>query len=403
MQLNSKQRFNLQFLAIIIPFLMGINVDLYVPSLPAIANYFHAPAYLAQLTVAAYVFAYGIGQLFLGILSDCIGRRKIIVTCLGIYVLISLGATMANSIYMLICFRFTQGLCLAGAVVTIRAIVKDAFSGIQFAKIINNISMSWALGPIVGPFIGGYLQHLISWQADYYFFSVYGALAFIASMIALPETLQHSLKMHPAKIFGTIKTIITHHVFMLAALIGMLLYAILILFNVISPFFIQNILHCSPVTYGNIAFFMGFSYFIGNSINRILINHFCPQHTVNVALCFALFFSTVMLSCGLIVKPNIYFFILPAALFFITTGIIFPNIVAKFSALFEQGAGTAGAIAGAIAAGGVALMSAIATTTKTTTAIPLATIYLVIVLSSIGLVFMMQKVEKKGNVAPRST
>lgn len=396
MQLNSKQRYNLHLLAIIIPFLMGVNIDLYVPALPTIANYFNAPIYLAQFTVAAYVFAYGTGQLFFGILSDCIGRRKIIVVCLGVYAVISLGASIATNIYLIICFRFAQGLCLAGAVVTIRAIVKDVFTGLEFAKTINNISMSWALGPIVGPFIGGYLQHLFNWQADFYFFSAYGAFVFAAALIALPETLHNSLKMRPANIFATLKTIVTHHVFMLASLIGMLLYAILVLFNVISPFYIQNILHYSPVVYGNIALLMGLSYFIGNGINRMLIAYLCPRYIVNVALCFALLFSIVMLACGIVAKPNIYFYIVPASLLFTATGIIFPNIVAKFSVLFEKGAGTAGAVAGAIAAGGVAVISAMITTAKTTTATPLAGIYFVIAFCCVCLVILMQKIERRG-------
>ena len=60
----------------IVPFLMGIGIDLYVPSFPHIASYFQVSSGLVQLTVAFYVIANGMGQLILGVISDSLGRKK---------------------------------------------------------------------------------------------------------------------------------------------------------------------------------------------------------------------------------------------------------------------------------------------------------------------------------------
>ena len=72
--IQKKHVFVLLFL---IPFLMGTGTDLYVPSLPAITAYFKISAHLTQFTIGLYMLGYAIGQFFLGILSDSLGRKKI--------------------------------------------------------------------------------------------------------------------------------------------------------------------------------------------------------------------------------------------------------------------------------------------------------------------------------------
>lgn len=385
MNLTNKQITVLKFLTLIIPFLGGINIDLFVPSLPVIAKLFAAPNYLAQYTVTAYVLAYGVGQLFGGMLSDLWGRRKILVVSLGVYTLISLLITITNNIYLLVSLRFIQGLCMAGSVVTLRAISVDSFKGMSFAKIANNITMSWAIGPIVGPFIGGYLQHIFNWHADFYFFTIYGFMVFICAALYTPETLEHSLKMQPKQVMQVVKQTFTHQIFMLASITGMLLYAITILFNTIAPFYLQNVLHFSPVSYGHFALLMGLCCFIGNMINRVLIDKINVRTIIFSAFTGAILVGFIMLLFGKVANNNVYYFIIPSALLFLFVGIIFPNIYAIFIGIFKTGAGTANAVAGIIASGGAAAISGIATLIKISSAMPIGLIYFAIILVSLFL------------------
>ena len=56
--------------------LSGLCVDIYVPSLPAVAEALDATRADAQLTISTYVFGYGLGQLVAGPVSDAWGRKK---------------------------------------------------------------------------------------------------------------------------------------------------------------------------------------------------------------------------------------------------------------------------------------------------------------------------------------
>lgn len=394
MQPTSKQLLNIRMIGILIPFLSGINIDLYAPSLPAITNYFHSPIYLAQLTVSAYILAYGVTQLFFGALTDCIGRRKILIFCLAAYTLASFAASTAYNIYYLIGLRFLQGACLAGGSVIIRAINVDIFTGTELKKAVNNINASWALGPIIGPFIGGYLQQLFNWQADFYFFGIYSLLALICTIKALPETLHPELKTHPKHITNILKTIFAHRVFILASIIVMLIYTNILVFNIIAPFYLQNILHYSPVFYGNIALLMGLSYFIGSFGNRILLNHFQAHRMVKIAFIFAIILSSLILTFAIILPHHIFYFVIPIAGLFICCGILLPNIAAEYARVFTKGAGIANAIAGMFICAGAALISIATSTTKPTTAIPLGIIYFTVITISFILTNLMYNLQK---------
>ena len=96
------------------PFLLGMSIDLYVPSLPVITHYFSVAKHLTQLTISSYLLGYGIGQLFLGIISDSLGRKKLLVIGALLFMLFSFMCTQADSIYQLIAYRFFQGIAVAG-------------------------------------------------------------------------------------------------------------------------------------------------------------------------------------------------------------------------------------------------------------------------------------------------
>src|SRR5271166_976236 len=56
-----------------------LSVDLYLPSMPAIAAALAAPPAHVQLTISLYLVGFAIGQVVHGPISDRIGRKPIIV------------------------------------------------------------------------------------------------------------------------------------------------------------------------------------------------------------------------------------------------------------------------------------------------------------------------------------
>ena len=111
-----------------------LSTDMYLPSLPALAEDLQSNTSVAQLTLTANLLGLGLGQLWLGTLSDQRGRRMPLIISLAVYCLSSFLCTIAPSIELLIILRFIQGVSGAGGMVISRAIVRDLYSGSELTK-----------------------------------------------------------------------------------------------------------------------------------------------------------------------------------------------------------------------------------------------------------------------------
>ena len=165
-----------------------LSVDTYLPSFPAIQRAFAVTPLEVQQTLTAYLIAFAVMTLFHGSLSDSFGRRPVILACLVIYVLGSIGCTFAQSFPQLLFFRCAQG-CSAGVGWVVgRAIVRESFPGHDAQRLLSLITMIFGLAPALAPVIGGALQGAFGWRAVFAFLAIFGALQLVVCWRALPET-----------------------------------------------------------------------------------------------------------------------------------------------------------------------------------------------------------------------
>ena len=79
-----------------------ISMDMYLPSLPAIAHVLDAPTAQVQLTIAGYLIGFAVGQVIWGPISDRRGRRPVLIVALALYAAGTLICAAAQSIDTLI-------------------------------------------------------------------------------------------------------------------------------------------------------------------------------------------------------------------------------------------------------------------------------------------------------------
>lgn len=391
MDYSLSQKRSINFLVFIVPFLLGLGVDLYVPSLPAITNYFHTQASFVQLTISLYMLGYGIGQTVLGVLSDSFGRRKVLILSALFFTLVSFLAILSFNVFMLEVCRLMQGISVAGLAVVARAIIVDVFSGAELAKATNSFTLSWSLGPILAPFIGGYLQHYFDWQANFYLFGLYGLFIFVYAFIKLPETNLHLVNLSFSKTYNSIKVVCKHPVFMLITTVSGLGYAIIVLFNLVGPFLIQTVLKYSVIDYGNIALVLGCAYFLGALSNRFASNYFKSKTLLLFGLISAFTSSILMILLGFTFGINLYIVLIPTFLIFFFIGFIVPNALVQTMTLFSKTAGTASSIFGTLTGIIVFFVTIFGSSLKTDSQIPLSFTYLVLLLLSMILFLLSRK------------
>lgn len=391
MKISDKKNDRFIFLLFLIGFLLGLGVDLYVPSLPAITKYFSTQPLLVQSSISLYMFGYGIAQIFFGIASDCTGRRKILCKASLAYALISFFIAYSPSILVLDLLRFAQGIAVAGLAVVGRAMLVDCFSGNDLVKASSWFGLSWSLGPIIGPFIGSYLQLFLGWHGSFYFFSFYGFALYAFIVYKIPETAPTRQEFNTAPILKTIQKVASQPIFIAMTMIGGLGYAAIVAFNIMGPFILQELLGFSVIDYAYIALLLGLSYFLGCTANRIMGKYFSAD-MILIYSCLAAFFLSCLFCIATLhdaLSSNILLFF--TLLIFFCCGFIVPCTLAKSMSIFPQHAGTASSIFGALSGIIVAVITIFSGMISLSSILPLGFLYIFLfTLSVISLKFSLK-------------
>ncbi len=187
--LTKTKRLQIAFLLGSLSLLGPFTIDTYLPAFPTIVEQFHTNASLVQVSLTTCLLGLAFGQLIIGPMSDVQGRRKPLLTFLGLYLLSSLICAIAPNIYMLIGARFIQGFAAAGGLVISRAVVRDLYSGRELTKFFATLMLIGNLGPIVAPIIGGAILSFASWKVVFLVLTCVGIILTLVVAFKLEETL----------------------------------------------------------------------------------------------------------------------------------------------------------------------------------------------------------------------
>jgi Bcr/CflA subfamily drug resistance transporter len=385
---TAQKRFWLIITLFIIP-ISGLSVDIYIPSLPAMTHFFHVEKTLIQLTITLYMFGMGAIQVFAGAISDSFGRKKPFLYGCSVYIVTNLLIAITPNIYILLALRLIQGIAVGILIVPMRSIIPDLFSGKEMHKVMSYAVTAWSIGPIVAPLLGGYLQEYFGWQANFYFLFIYSIIGFLLVLIFMPETSAHRHEFSLKVISKNAREIFSNIEYIRGLLSNGLLYSIIILFAVVAPFLIQNVLHFSAIEFGHVALLIGVAWFLGSLSNRFTI-HLDWQKKVRVCLFMMLAVNLLMLLSIKFFPLNLYSLLIPIFLLVYFGGIIFPSYFANAVALFPNKTGSANAFMGAFVFMIPGISSAFGTLLKANTQLPLTLTYLVIVSLCLALGYLLR-------------
>ncbi|MBP0047565.1 Bcr/CflA family multidrug efflux MFS transporter [Marinobacterium sp. AK62] len=165
-----------------------LSIDMYLPSLPLIAEDLAAPESSIQLTISAFLIGLFIGMLFYGPLSDKFGRRGLLLGGISLYLVASIGCILADSADWLIAARFLQALGAAAASVLARAIVRDLFPVNEAARVLSLMHLVTMIATLIAPLLGGYLILISGWRSLFMVLFGFAALMLLLSAWKIPET-----------------------------------------------------------------------------------------------------------------------------------------------------------------------------------------------------------------------
>lgn len=158
------------------------------PILPLYADSFGVSTALVGATVTAFGLARLLTNVPAGIVADRSGRRKLLiggplVTALGMF-----GSGLANTIWVLLAFRFVAGLGSALYMTGATIYLLDIASSEQRGRFIAANQGALLVGVGFGPALGGLIADRYDLSMPFYVVAVAGVLTAVYSYFRLPET-----------------------------------------------------------------------------------------------------------------------------------------------------------------------------------------------------------------------
>lgn len=313
-------------------FSFAFAMDVYIPVVPEMQGVFHTSQANIQLTLTLFLVVVGLGQLFMGPLSDQWGRRWILISNIVIFILGSSLCAATSTFMGLILGRLIQALGSCGMLVVSFAIVRDLYKDNEAAKIYSFLNCGLALSPLFAPIIGSYLGAWFGWRSTFIFLGILGILVGILALIRVKETLPLERRVKIDKgIFLRYFKILRNPSFIAFSAATTAGMALFFTFFSSSPYIVIKLLKAPMEYFGYYFFTVGLAFFIGSMISGKISDRYGPLKTAIAGAILLLFAGLLMLfwneAAGL-----------SAASYLI------PCIIAGVAGSFMLGAGAGGAM-----------------------------------------------------------
>lgn len=206
---TSPSKYFILFMALFMA-LAPFSIDAYLPSFPSIAAEFGVDPSRVSYTMSSYLIGLAIGQILGGPLSDQIGRKRIGLLGLTIYLAMTLLIIFAQTVDQLIVLRALQAFGGGFATCVIMPTIRDISAPEKAAGRMAMVFLIMLMAPMLAPIVGVSLLPL-GWRFIFVFLFVYGGLIFLVYTFFIKETRFDRLRRpdFPA-IFSQYKKVVRH-------------------------------------------------------------------------------------------------------------------------------------------------------------------------------------------------
>ena len=338
-----------------------VSTDMYLPSLPDIGRLLAATPAQVQLTLSVYLIAFAVGQIGYGPISDRYGRRPVLLASLAIFSVATVLCAIAASIELLILARALQALGGSGAIVVVRAIVRDLYSGARAGRELSMMGTIMALAPIIAPLAGGVLHAGFGWRSNFLVATMVGVIAGLIVWRSLPETLR-ARSPEPMSLSGMLRgfgILLQHagfraHVTILAAS-----FAGLFAWISGSAFVLQDLYHLSPFSFGAAFAACSVGYMIGTSLAAYAVGRLGLDRTIGLGCGIQAAGGIGMAACLALGLTDIASVLVATVVYLIGLGLVLPQVMAGAMTPFPDRAGAASSLLGFAMQTSAAILGAI--------------------------------------------
>jgi DHA1 family bicyclomycin/chloramphenicol resistance-like MFS transporter len=319
-----------------------------LPSLPATAVALGTSPATVQLTVTLFLAAFAVAQLVHGPLSDRIGRRRVLLGGLLVYLAGGLACWAAPSAPLLIAGRLLQALGAGSGPVVGRAMIRDLYEPAEAARVLGYMGTAMALTPILAPIVGGVVHVALGWRAVYLILAAFGALFLALAALLVPETNRRRDPdaLRPGHLATNAADLLRDPAFLGYTLVVALMFGGQFAFISGSAFVLIEVLRMPPAIYGLCFGLVAFGIMTGS----FLAARFAPRVGIDRLIAAATRLGgaagalmATLAWAGVWTVPAV---IGPMYVFAVGVGIVLPTAIAGAIGPFPRTAGLASAVLG---------------------------------------------------------
>ncbi len=325
-------------------------IDMYLPALPSIKANLGADTGTVQLSLMVFFIALGVCQLVYGPLSDMLGRRVPLYIGLSIFILGSIGCALATDIYVLIGFRFLQGIGACAGMVVPRAVVRDLFTGADAVRLMSLLMLVFSVSPLLAPLTGSFIIAWASWRVIFWAVIVAAIGGIVLITLFLPETRPASARTESnlRSAFTSYRTLATDPSFLGVVFIAAFGISSFFAYLANSAFVLIEHYGLTPTQYSLCFSLNAAAFFAAAQTNGMLAARFGLRQVIRFA---TIGYVVPMLLLAGLVLAGVDHILVPMVLLFIGyafLGLVIPN--SAVLALEEHGkiAGAASALMGTL-------------------------------------------------------
>ncbi|OGV25993.1 MAG: hypothetical protein A3F18_02030 [Legionellales bacterium RIFCSPHIGHO2_12_FULL_37_14] len=169
-------------------FLTYITNDMIMPGMLEVVETFHANATAVADSVTVYLLGGASLQIFIGPISDAIGRRPVMIFGSIIFIIFTLLVGLSQSMPQFLVSRYLQGMGLCFLIIGY-AVIQEIFAEMDAVRLIALMANISTVAPLIGPLLGAVFILHFPWRNLYWVIASCAIFCSLGIWYYMPETI----------------------------------------------------------------------------------------------------------------------------------------------------------------------------------------------------------------------